>query len=218
MFKIAPSILSADFADLKTDFARLEEAGIEVFHLDVLDGHFGPNISFGPNQIKCMRKLTKGTFDAHLMITEPEKYIDKFVEAGCDVITVHQEATMHLQRTLRLIKDAGVKAGVALNPSTPLTSLEYILDDVDQILIMSVNPGFSGQKFIPAMMEKIKKTHTLIGERDIMLEVDGGVNLTNARALVEAGVDILVSGAYMFSGNAKENAENLYKAVYGGEQ
>ncbi len=200
MIKIAPSLLSADFADLNKDIKQLESGTADYLHLDVMDGIYVPNISFGPPVIKKIRKVTNLPFDVHLMIDRPERYIEEFVNAGADIITVHQESTIHLHRTIQMIKSLGVKAGVTLNPATPLSTIEYILDDIDLILIMTVNPGFGGQSFIPAMKKKIADARSMIDTRnlDIILEVDGGVKLDNAKEIIELGADLLVVGSGIF--------------------
>lgn len=216
MIKIAPSILSADFTDLKSDFKRLEDAGVEIFHMDIMDGNFVPNITFGSSQLKQMRKLTNAFFDTHLMITNPDLMAKDFAEAGSDLICVHCEACTHLQRTLAYVKSLGVKVGVALNPATPLCNVEYVLDDIDMLMLMTVNPGFGGQEYIKAMTEKIKRAKQLIGDRDIILEVDGGVNLDTFPEIYNAGADWAVSGSYVFNGDIKENIDNLYKKINGG--
>lgn len=197
MIKIAPSLLSANFADLTKDIKKLEEGKADYLHLDIMDGIYVPNITFGPPLIKKIRKVTELPFDVHLMIDRPERFIEDFVDAGADIITVHEESTTHLHRTIQLIKSFGVKAGVTLNPSTPLSTLEYIMDDIDLILIMTVNPGFGGQSFIPAMKEKIAKVRTMIDEHnpDIILEVDGGIKLDNAKEIKDLGADLLVVGS-----------------------
>lgn len=201
MIKIAPSLLSANFADLTKDIKKLEEGKADYLHLDIMDGIYVPNITFGPPLIKKIRKVTELPFDVHLMIDRPERFIEDFVDAGADIITVHEESTTHLHRTIQLIKSFGVKAGVTLNPSTPLSTLEYIMDDIDLILIMTVNPGFGGQSFIPAMKEKIAKVRTMIDEHnpDIILEVDGGIKLDNAKEIKDLGADLLVVGSGIFS-------------------
>lgn len=200
MAMLAPSLLAADFANLKEEIKKIEEGGADYLHLDVMDGGFVPNISFGTPVIKSLRSITKLPFDVHLMVDKPERYIEDFVKAGADIITVHQEATIHLHRTIQLIKFFGVKAGVSLNPSTPIESLEYIMDDLDLILIMSVNPGFGGQSFIPAVKDKIRKAKKLIDERNpnIILEVDGGIKLDNAKSIIELGADLVVAGSDIF--------------------
>ena len=201
MIKIAPSLLSANFADLTKDIKKLEEGKADYLHLDIMDGIYVPNITFGPPLIKKIRKVTELPFDVHLMIDRPERFIEDFVDAGADIITVHEESTTHLHRTIQLIKSFGIKAGVTLNPSTPLSTLEYIMDDIDLILIMTVNPGFGGQSFIPAMKEKIAKVRTMIDEHnpDIILEVDGGIKLDNAKEIKDLGADLLVVGSGIFS-------------------
>lgn len=200
MLKIAPSLLSADFANLTVDIKKIEDADADYLHLDVMDGIYVPNISFGPPVISKIRKVTDLPFDVHLMIDRPERYIEEFVKAGADIITVHQESTVHLHRTIQMIKSFGIKAGVTLNPSTPLSTIEYILDDIDLILIMTVNPGFGGQSFIPAMKNKISEARKIIDDNnlDIILEVDGGVKLDNAKEIMELGADLLVVGSGIF--------------------
>ncbi|MEW8972772.1 MAG: ribulose-phosphate 3-epimerase [Tissierellaceae bacterium] len=200
MAMLAPSLLSADFANLREEISKIEKGGADYLHLDVMDGTFVPNISFGAPVIKSLRRITELPFDVHLMVDKPERYIEDFVDAGADIITVHEEATTHLHRTIQLIKSFGVKAGVSLNPSTPVENLEYVLDDIDLILIMSVNPGFGGQSFINSMVDKIRKTREIIDRKalDIILEVDGGIKLNNARNMVELGVDLIVSGSDVF--------------------
>lgn len=198
---IAPSLLSADFARLHEAMDMINASEADYFHLDVMDGRFVPNITFGMPVIKALKKHAKKPFDVHLMIVEPEKYIDAFADAGADILTIHQEVSPHLHRSLQSIKAAGMQAGVSLNPSTPVSTLEDLIEDIDLVLIMSVNPGFGGQKFIPRTYEKIRALKRLITERGAktMIEVDGGVTLENAPLLAEAGADILVAGNTVFS-------------------
>ncbi|MGO9377079.1 MAG: ribulose-phosphate 3-epimerase [Dissulfurispiraceae bacterium] len=200
MIRIAPSILSADFMRLGEEIRAAEEAGADLVHVDVMDGHFVPNITIGPMFVEGIRKMTKLPIDVHLMISDPDKYAHDFASAGSDYITVHAEATMHLHRSVQCIKEKGIKAGVSLNPATPLCSLDYILSDVEMVLIMSVNPGFGGQKFIPPVLEKIRKLKDTIIEKKltVLIEVDGGVKLENAAEIVAAGADILVVGSAFF--------------------
>lgn len=213
MAKIAPSLLSADFANLESEIIKIEKGGADYIHLDVMDGVFVPNITFGPPVIKKLRRVTKLPFDVHLMVDRPERYISDFVQAGADLITVHQEATIHLHRTIQEIKSHGIMAGVSLNPSTPLESIEYILEDVDLILIMTVNPGFGGQSFIKAMEEKIRRLRSIIDERnlDIIIQVDGGVKLDNAKEILEYGADLLVVGSDIFGSQDVESRTRQFK-------
>lgn len=201
MIKIAPSILSADFAKLGEEVVRLEKAGADLVHIDVMDGHFVPNITIGPPVIKALRKETKLPFDVHLMIEDPDKYIDSFADAGADIITVHAEACLHLHQTLQKIKKHGIKAGVSLNPATPLNSIEWVLNDLDMILIMSVNPGFGGQQYIEASTQKVKTLKNTLLSRglNIDIEVDGGIDLSNIYEITKAGANVIVSGSTIFN-------------------
>lgn len=207
MREIAPSLLSANFYNLQDDLERLKKADIKYLHLDVMDGNFVPNISFGLPIIKSVRKNTDFILDCHLMIEKPERYLEDFKNAGADILTVHQEATIHLQRTLAEIRRLGMKAGVSLNPSTSEETLKYIMDDLDLILIMSVNPGFGGQSYIEAVNEKIKRVKKMIDEsgRNIILEVDGGVNKDNIKSLEALGVGLFVAGSAAFKNSEIEN-------------
>ena len=196
--KIAPSILSADFAALGDAIAVVEGGGADMIHVDVMDGRFVPNLTIGPCVIESIRKRTRLPLDTHLMIVEPERYIEDFVRAGADFLTVHVEASPHLHRTLQQIREAGAKAGVALNPSTPPDAIEWVLDSLDLILVMSVNPGFGGQSFIPSSYAKVRQIRTLVGARPIEVSVDGGVNHNTAGGLAKAGATALVAGSAIF--------------------
>lgn len=200
MTDIAPSLLAADFTNLGRDVAAAEAAGARYLHLDIMDGHFVPNISYGPDVVKALRPLTTMIFDVHLMITDPDRYVDAFVAAGADLITVHAETCPHLHRSLQNIREKGVRAGVALNPSTPLSVLDWVLPETDLVLIMSVNPGFGGQKFIPSALDKIRALRQMVDSRglSVLIQVDGGINLDTAAAVAAAGADVLVAGSAVF--------------------
>lgn len=204
---VAPSLLAADFSDLRNEIDKVEKAGAEYLHLDVMDGAFVPNISFGAPVISAIRKHSNLVFDVHLMIENPDRFIKDFVEAGADIITVHVEATKHLNRTLQLIKSYGKKAGISLNPSTPVEMIKYELKNIDMVLIMTVNPGFGGQAFIENMTDKIKELRTL--DKNIDIEVDGGINAETGKKVKEAGANILVAGSYIFNGDYKERIDSL---------
>ncbi|MBE2216729.1 MAG: ribulose-phosphate 3-epimerase [Ignavibacteria bacterium] len=197
---IAPSVLSADFSKIGADIDMITRAGADILHLDVMDGHFVPNITFGPKMVADIRKLTKLPLDVHLMISEPEKYVDEFVKAGADWVSVHYEASNHLNRLVQQVRDAGAKAGVVINPATPVNVLEEILPFIDFVLLMSVNPGFGGQKFIKTSVEKAKKLAGMIKkmELDVMIEMDGGIGPANIKTLSDAGVNVFVAGNAVF--------------------
>lgn len=201
MTKIAPSILSADFANLANEIRDVEKGGADYIHVDVMDGHFVPNITIGPLIVEAIRPVTKLPLDVHLMIENPDQYIEAFIKAGADIITVHQEACVHLHRTIMMIKEQGVKAGVVLNPATPVSLIEEILPELDMVLLMTVNPGFGGQRFIPSVLKKVEELSSLREalELDFEIEIDGGVNIETAELCTNAGADVLVAGSAVYN-------------------
>lgn len=215
MMILSPSLLSVDFAHIADGIKLLEKAGVPALHLDVMDGAFVPNISFGAPVIKCLRKETDMIFDVHLMIEEPARYLEDFKAAGADWVTVHAESCKHLHSTVDKIKKLGMKAGVALNPATPVSVLDYVIDDLDMVLVMSVNPGFGGQSFIPSALRKIEKVRKMADERGLELhvEVDGGVNLNNVADVIAAGANVIVAGSAVFGGDAYENSRSFLKIM-----
>ena len=212
---LAPSILSADFASLGEEVKKAERSGAQYLHIDVMDGAFVPSLSLGFPVIKSIRRVTNLVFDVHLMICDPDRYIEEFAAAGAGIITVHAEACPHLNRTIASIKENGCKAGVALNPATPLTGLSYILDDLDMVLLMTVNPGFGGQKYIESCTRKIRGLKRMISERDleIDIEVDGGIKLDNVQKVLEAGANVIVAGSAVFGGDVEQNVKDFLKVL-----
>lgn len=213
MYKLSPSLLAADFANLEKEILAAEQAGADYFHLDVMDGSFVPCISYGTPVIASIRRLTKLPFDVHLMVREPERLLKDFTEAGADLITVHVEACTHLHRTVSMIKELGKKAAVALNPMTPLDTLEYLLEDLDMVLLMLVNPGYGGQTLIPATIRKLLKLREMCNEQGVSLdiEVDGGVKCENLKDLMKAGANVFVAGTAVFGGDISENVQRFRK-------
>ncbi len=200
MIKIAPSILSADFSCLGSEIEKIDKNGADIIHIDIMDGHFVPNITIGPGVVKSLRKYTNKPFDVHLMVSNPDEYIERFAQAGADIITVHAEASKHLNRTIQIIKNCGKKAGVALNPATPLTVLDFVLQDVDMVLIMTVNPGFGGQSYLPLSTKKISdlKNMMIRNTLEVDIEVDGGIDANNINIVTKAGANVIVAGSAVF--------------------
>lgn len=216
MIILSPSLLSVDFAHIADGIAELDRAKVPALHLDVMDGAFVPNISFGAPVIKCLRKETDMIFDVHLMIEEPDRYLEDFKKAGADWVTVHAESCKHLHRTITRIRELDMKAGVALNPATSVNVLNYIFDDIDMVLVMSVNPGFGGQAFIPGVLDKIKRVRKIAddkGLKNLEIEVDGGITLNNISTVVDAGADVIVAGSAIFNGNPAENVKEFLKRM-----
>lgn len=216
-YKIAPSILAADYANFEKELKRIEETGVEYVHIDIMDGHFVPNISFGADVVAAMRPHSKLVFDCHLMVSNPEQHIESFARAGADIVTIHAEATQHLHGSLQKIREAGMKVGVVINPGTPLTMIEPVLSLVDQVLLMTVNPGFGGQSYIPEVTEKIRQLVQLRADKGLSfdIEVDGGIDQQTIRLAKEAGANVFVAGSYLFRGDLQANVANLKEVLYG---
>ncbi|RTK92820.1 MAG: ribulose-phosphate 3-epimerase [Rickettsiales bacterium] len=212
MILISPSLLSANFLNLEKEIILLQDSGADMLHLDIMDGHFVPNLTFGSDMVKAIKDKTKLPLDVHLMINQPENWLKHYANSGADIITIHPESTKHLSRTISQIKELGIKAGVALLPTTNTDILEYILDQIDLILVMSVNPGFGGQKFMDNQLPKIAKLANIILNKNIILAVDGGINNETAKLCVANGANMLISGNYIFSGNYQERIDNLKQA------
>lgn len=217
IYRLSPSILSADFSKLGEQVRILEDAGAPWLHIDVMDGQFVPPVSFGDVVIRSVRPVSKMFFDVHLMVTEPDRFVDDYAKAGADMFTVHAEACAHLDRTLQHIHESGMKAGVALNPATPLQVLDYVLDKVDMVLIMTVNPGYGGQKYIPSMTAKIRDLRRKLDEagyQDLPIEVDGGINASTIDTVLDAGASVIVAGSAVFRGDIAKNASDLMKRIH----
>lgn len=213
--KIATSMLSADFANLERDLKKIEESGVDYLHLDIMDGHFVPNITIGPNQVGQLREHVKIPFDTHLMLSQPLKYIEAFADAGSDLITIHVESQGDTQAAIDLIQSKGVKAGLVLSPDTPIDVLRPFLDEIKMILIMCVYPGFGGQAYLPTSTDKIKACRKMIGDRDIDLQVDGGINFTTLKTVIDAGANVIVSGSCLFKGDMRENVKRFKEIIKG---